>query len=299
MSVIFHVLTVLIYTLVFQPVRPAENVIIRHRDSLLVAITLDDAPVMHMERFQSQWQRKVVVDSLLNALKRYDAPVTVFAIGRQLRDPQGVELLQYWSSNGASIGNHTENHRSAARMGPDSLRSEILEADVIIREALGGNPGSKFFRFPFLEEGYPVQVRDTNLELLNLLGKVNARATITTDDWRFEERYVEAENDQNWSERYEIGQQYMDHVRGAIQHWKSLGNELFDRPIRHVLMLHANRINRDYLGQILGYLKQEGFSFIELGEAYRDPLFFEHPSWVMETGTSFLEFISQSRKKEK
>ena len=62
-----------------------------------------------------------------------------------------------------------------------------------------------------------------------------------------------------------------------------------------MLLLHANRVNRDYLGQILAMLKAEGYRFVSLDEAYRDPIYREAESWVSPNGVSFLEQVKQTR----
>jgi hypothetical protein len=104
-----------------------------------------------------------------------------------------------------------------------------------------------------------------------------------------------AEEAENWELRYEIGQEYLAHVKESIQHWDRLAVELYGRNVRHVLMLHANRINRDYLGQILEWLQAEGFGFITIDEAYQDELYAEPITWLGESGVSLLESIKQSR----
>ncbi len=266
------------------------------RDTLRVAVTLDDAPVMHIEQFASQWHRKLVIDSLTSALTRYRVPVTVFVIGKQVESAEGIELLRMWETYGAQIGNHTEGHPDIETITPEEFRREILDASRSIRQAIhSGKEPTRYFRFPSLAEGSTVRSRDTHLLLLDSLGLINARATITTDDWRFEERYVQAEDSSDWAARYDIGQEYVEHILAAYEHWVALGKELFQRPVNHVLMLHANRINRDYLGIILKELSGRGVQFITLDDAYTDPLYSLTPTWVMSSGTSFLEFIKQSR----
>ncbi len=261
-----------------------------------VAVTFDDAPVMHMERYPSQWHRRLVIDSLTAALERYEAPFTVFAIGKQVSDSAGTDLLGYWAEKGAAIGNHGFNHVSLADMSIERAREEVNSTDIMIREALGDSDLlGPYFRFPFLEEGKTSVTRDSLNMVLETEKLTNSRVTISTDDWTFEQDYVSAEEAEDWPLRYEIGQRYLQHVRESIDHWDALADELYHRPIRHVLMLHANRINRDYLGQILGYLNENGFSFIDLDEAYKDPLYIEPITWASSTGISFLEFVKQSR----
>jgi hypothetical protein len=45
---------------------------------------------------------------------------------------------------------------------------------------------------------------------------------------------------------------------------------LFDRNIRHILLLHANVINADYLDELVAVYKKNGYEFIPLGKALED-----------------------------
>jgi len=88
----------------------------------------------------------------------------------------------------------------------------------------------------------------------------------------------------------------MQHIREAIALWERTADELTGRNIRHVMLLHANRINRDYLGQILDELQSAGYTFITLDRAYQDPIYQEEPTWTSPNGTSFLEYLKQSQR---
>jgi hypothetical protein len=123
----------------------------------------------------------------------------------------------------------------------------------------------------------------------------NARITIGLDDWTFNEKYMALEAEKNWAARYEVGQAYLADVRKRVTYWDSVSVALEGRSVKHVIMFHANRINRDYLGQILDEMQAKGYGFISLDEAYQDPIYQEPDEWGTPVGVSFLEHIKQTR----
>ncbi|MEM1093957.1 MAG: polysaccharide deacetylase family protein [Bacteroidota bacterium] len=274
-----------------SPERPAD------RGPKEIAITLDDAPVMRYYSHPSAWHRMLVVDSLMNAVQRYDAPLTVFAVGNTVNEPEGRQLLEAYLQRGAKLGNHSMSHPNFATISEAQARAEIEEAQALL-EPIGQQYGEavRYFRFPQLSEGATVAQRDQYLRVLKAEALSNARVTISTDDWRYDAEYTELELAEDWEARYEVGQRYMQHIREAIALWERTADELTGRNIRHVMLLHANRINRDYLGQILAELQAGGYTFITLERAYQDPIYQEEPSWTSPNGTSFLEYLKQSQR---
>lgn len=264
-----------------------------------IAITFDDAPVVRFYTHPSQWHRKVVIDSLTGALQRFGAPATIFVVGSQVQDPEGQELLRYWLDKGVQMGNHTMTHRSFNELTFEEGAAEIARtSDVLTPIARAYDRPVRYFRFPFLAEGVTISQKQAWLDYLRSMGLHNARVTISNEDWKFDAAYSEAELAEDWPRRYEIGQAYLQHIRESITFWDSVGQDLAGRNIRHVLLLHANRINRDYLGQILAELRHQGYAFISLDEAYTDPIYKAADEWVSENGTSFLENVKQTRMKE-
>lgn len=263
-----------------------------------IAITIDDAPVMRFYSHPSQWHRMVVIDSMAAALARFGAPATIFVVGNQVEDPEGEELLRYWLSKGVALGNHSLSHTSFNELTLDEGRHEIARTnDLLAPFARAYDRPVRYFRFPFLAEGTTPERKAAWQGYLGQMGLRNARVTISNQDWKFDADYTEAELAEDWAKRYEIGQAYLRHIREAVAFWEGVGQEVAGRHVKHVLLLHANRINRDYLGQILAELRQQGYTFVGLDEAYADPIYASDDEWVSENGTSFLENVKQTRLK--
>lgn len=264
----------------------------------LIAITIDDAPVTKPLSYSDNWERTVVTDSLTVALARYGAPATVFAIGVDLQNPDLLPLVGNWTEAGFTMANHSMSHRSFNSLSREEGVLEMGQAQAVLSRVVPAGSRSRYFRFPFLEEGSSLNERAFWLSVLDSMAITPAPVTITTDDWRYDNDYAAAEEAEDWDRRYRVGQEYLEHVRSSIRHWDDLGGQLYKRNVRHILMLHANRVNRDYLGQILESLAAEGFEFISLTEALEDELYDEDITWIGPSGVSLLESIKQSRLAE-
>jgi peptidoglycan/xylan/chitin deacetylase (PgdA/CDA1 family) len=261
----------------------------------LIAITIDDAPVTKPLSYSGNWERTVVTDSLTGALLRHGAPATVFAIGSDLQNPDLAMLVRNWTEAGFFMANHSMSHRSFNQLSRETGVLEIGQAQAVLSRIAPVEQRSRYFRFPFLEEGTSLNDRAFWYSVLDSMALTPAPVTITTDDWRFDNDYAEAEAAEDWDRRFRIGQEYVAHVRESIRHWDGLAGQLYGRNVRHTLMLHANRINRDYLGVILEGLAEEGFAFISLPVALQDELYDEDIGWIGPSGVSILESIKQSR----
>lgn len=268
----------------------------QHRGPREIAITIDDAPLLQLYSYPDQYSRRLVIDSIATAADRFGAPLTVFAIGRETESAEGYELMESWLQRGVALGNHSYSHPDFGTISVDE-GIEQIEAGQRSLAPFAARYGQEvqYFRFPFLAEGVRAEQKSAYLDALERLGLTNARVTVSNTDFDYDSRYQAAELAQDWPARYEIGQQYRQHIAESVAYWDSVGVALTGRHVRHVLMLHANRVNRDVLGQILADLKAQGFRFIPLDRAYADPVYRERDAYVSSAGTSWLENVRQTR----
>ena len=67
--------------------------------------------------------------------------------------------------------------------------------------------------------------------------------------------------------------------------------EVAGREISHVLLLHMSRINADELELLLQWYKDQGYRFIPIAEALRDPIYSWNDGFRGENGISWLDRI--------
>ncbi len=105
----------------------------------------------------------VAVDRLSALAAELDLPLTLFAIGDDLKRPEAAARLRAARERGFEIANHSLDHRyDLVRMGRDGIRRQIEAGADAIEQAVGARPVG--FRAP----GYTIT--DEVFEVLTELG---------------------------------------------------------------------------------------------------------------------------------
>ena len=82
-----------------------------------------------------------IVDRFRRLADEYGAPLTIYAIGRDLLSPSHRMRVSEWAEEGHEIGNHTWSHpQTLSNMSLAETRREIEAAHDIIGEAAGRAP---------------------------------------------------------------------------------------------------------------------------------------------------------------
>ena len=61
------------------------------------------------------------------------------------------------------------------------------------------------------------------------------------------------------------------------------------REVLHILLLHANALNAEYLGQLAERIEHRGYRFVSLAEALADPAYSQADPYVGPKGLSWLQ----------
>lgn len=292
------------------PVTPAEP----QPGEKVVAITYDDGPIVSPFTWnlpgpdgaaptieQANRARVAVIDTIMAGLIRYKAPMTLFVVGNYLKPEHGAnadELMRRWRDYGVELASHTMSHRDLNTLTLEEATAEIEQDDDLIRPYLNlYKQPLTYFRFPLLSEGETLERRDQHYEVLRRNGLKNAVVSISNQDYTYGTAYAEAELKGDRAAMQRIAAEYLTHIKDAIDYWEAAGIEYAGRPVRQVMLLHVNRINRDYGDDILAYFKQKGYRFITLRQAYADPLYSEPDCFVSSNGVSWIEHVRQTRSR--
>lgn len=235
-----------------------------------VAVTIDDLP--WVGGLAPGDDRDLATDRILDALGTRHVPATGFVVCR--RWGKRVDTLQRWLDAGMDLGNHSDTHPHL-----DDLSDEAWETNVRkCKDRLGSmrgkrRPSNRYFRYPYLQQGKSVVVRDRRALALKQMGYQNAHVTIDTGEWALVKPYVDAKNAGDEARAAQVAEAYVDHVVAATLYYRALAREQEGRDIRHVLLLHANALAADSLGPLLDALKRQGVTFIPLSKALQDPVY--------------------------
>ncbi len=230
-----------------------------------IAITIDDLPLVASKmntpgNIQRSTER---FSKIVQAFVDNKVPATGFIIGGAIEKGQWAFLEQFRKA-GLSLGNHTYSHRSAHQMGADKYIADIARADKIIAPLL---TEPKYFRYPYLDEGSK-QARPKILQYLAENHYRVAPVTIDSKDFEFNEQLYKVPF--RTREKYvnQIKKRYLAYIWNQTLKAEKKAN---GRPVKQILLIHANVLNSYLLGDIIQLYKQNGYKFITLTEALENP----------------------------
>lgn len=251
-----------------------------------IAITIDDLPYVPRSRTTPQEGMKIVRD-VNTALKTHNIVATGFAIGNQI-NAETIPAMDAFSSAGHTVGNHSWSHANYDTLTKRAFRRETRRTNRVLRPWMSG---TKYYRFPFLREGATIEKKRDAERILKNQKYRNVPVTIDNDEWRFNLEYIDALDmgDQRAAKR--IAKSYLIHMKERTAHFQSRARKALGRDISHILLLHMNKINADHLDDLLAWYAANGWTFITVAEALRDPFFAAPDTYVGPRGLSHIERV--------
>lgn len=223
-----------------------------------IAITIDDLPFVgdahndpgNLRREHERFMK------ILQTLIDYKVPATGFVIAGSIEKGQW-ELLEAFQQAGLTLGNHTYSHANLNRVGATNYIEDIAKADSILAPILSS---PKYFRYPYLAEGRG-QAKQDVYDFLQAHGYTIAPVTIDSKDFRFNEQLLAI----HWRNRPQhllaLKRRYIQYI--ATQTARA-EHKAKDKPIKEILLLHANLLNSHALGDVLQFYKDRGYQFVSL-----------------------------------
>ncbi|MEM8658288.1 MAG: polysaccharide deacetylase family protein [Pseudomonadota bacterium] len=252
-----------------------------------VAITLDDLPYVLPSR-TTPAEGLAQVAAINRALAEHGITATGFAVGAQLTR-RSRPALQSFADAGHTIGNHSWSHPDYGTLTIDAFRAETVRTHAALTAWIGDGP--RLYRFPFLREGETPAAKAAADQVLGELGYRNVPVTIDNDEWRFNADYLDALDAGDARAARQIAAAYLTHMQERTQHFQDLARSALDRDVAHILLLHMNRLNADHLDTLLAWYAAEGWTFITVEEALKDPLFEAPERYTGPRGLSQIERV--------
>jgi len=241
-----------------------------------IAVTMDDLP-LNGPRIELA-RLRAMTGKLVSGFKRYRMPVVGFVNESLLYVPgetdARIALLKTWSDGGVELGNHTFSHlgfktASLADYEDDFVRGESVTNMLL--KAKGQR--ARYFRHPFLQMGATPELEKSFEEFIAARGYRIAPVTVDTMDWMFLAAYEQARARGDAAELKRVSEEYLKFAGLKFDNCDKVSAELFGRPIKQILLLHANELNADNFDALVKLLTDRGYSFITLEEALKDPVY--------------------------
>ena len=163
--------------------------------------------------------------------------------------------------------------------------------ETLLKEISGW---TKRFRFPYLKEGRTAEKRDGFRRWMTDHGYQAGSVSIDTSDWYYNNSYLVWLENHAQEEPSRLRDAYLEHLWNRASYYDSLSQSIFNRSVKHVILLHTNAINATFLDDIIAMFRSKGWNIISPEEAYQDPVYSEKPD-VLPAGESILWSIAKEK----
>ncbi|MDI9818387.1 MULTISPECIES: polysaccharide deacetylase family protein [unclassified Legionella] len=234
-----------------------------------VALTIDDLPFVgscnHDPKKLKRKEERFL--KILQTLVDKNVPATGFVIAGSIEKGQW-QLLEQFKEAGLLLGNHTYSHKSLNTLTAEKYIEDIARADKILTPLF---PEIKYFRYPYLAEGKG-EKRQIVYDYLVANNYTIAPVTIDSKDFVF--------NQQLFAIPYRLREQNLNQLRKkylayiwnqTLKAESKAAKNNPDKPVKQILLIHANLLNSHFLGDIIDLYREHGYRFISLGEALQAP----------------------------
>lgn len=255
-----------------------------------IAVTFDDLPFGGADLGLARI--RAANEAILATLRKNSVPAVGFVNERKLFVPGEMDartaILESWLDAGAELGNHTFSHPSFQETPLAAFQEDVIRGETVTRMLLARR-GQKlrWFRHPFLRTGPNLEVRAAFEKFLAERGYTVAPVTVENSDYIYSAAYSQARTKGDPEAMRRIGEAYLQFTEAQLGFWENASREVVGRPIRHVLLLHANEVNADYFDDVLELLKRRGYRVISLEEALRDDAYRLPDTYAGRAGVSW------------
>jgi peptidoglycan-N-acetylglucosamine deacetylase len=277
--------------------------------SRAVAVTIDDLPAPPRGVVSNEPAALATMTAkLLAALGARGVPAVGFVNEGKLdvtgEDEAGraarIGVLAQWTAAGLELGNHTYSHESLNRLPLAAFEADVVRGEPVTRRLLAERGQRlRWFRHPFLQVGLELDKRRAFEAWLGERGYRVAPVTVDNDEWIFAFLYADALRRGDGALAERIAADYLETMERVFAFIEATSHALLGREPAQVLLLHANQLNADHLGELLDAVARRGYRFVTLDQALDDPAYARPDDYVGAWGISWLHHweITEGRKR--
>lgn len=259
-----------------------------------VAITVDDLP--SHGALPPGMTRTDVARDILKTLREYHAPqVYGFVNAKRLEQhPEEMEVLRMWRAAGYPLGNHTYAHLSLNASTPEEFEQNVAGDEQALKDLMV-HKDWRWFRYPYLWEGETLEKRHAVRAYLKEHKYRIAQVTIDFEDYLWNGPYARCAEKNDQSAIQWLKSSYMDTAKEYIGLDRQMAHLVYGREIRHVLLVHIGGFETVMLPELLEYLRKQGFKFVTLSEAEKDPAYKSDPDVALKDGGTLLDQMMEAK----
>ncbi len=263
-----------------------------------IAITIDDLPAGGANLMTGA-EIVEMTTKLLGTLHDQKIPVVGFVNEQKLYKfgevDERIKALSLWLDNGFELGNHTFAHTSLNRVPLQTWEEEVIRGETVTRLLLAQHKMKlRYLRHPYLDSGRDVQTRRESEAFLSARGYQIAPITMDAWDWMYAGVYEDARRRGDTNLEQQLVTSYLSYTTTVFDYYEKLSKTMLGYEPKQILLLHANWLEADHIGEVLDLLRKRGYQFITLEDALGDAIFSMPNDYVGE-GTGWLDQLAITR----
>jgi peptidoglycan-N-acetylglucosamine deacetylase len=259
----------------------------RSAEAPKIAITIDDVD-MHGDdtpRLNLKQRHKAI----LKALDRANIKAAFFVCGMRVDNKQGRKRLRAIDEEGHLIGNHSYLHLYYPKTPFETFAADVLRNELVIKDL---RHFQRLFRFPYLKEGDTVEQRDRMRKFLRDYGYRYAYVTVDASEWAIDARLRKRLTENPEADLTPYRNFYLEHIWNRATYYDDLSRKALGRSVNHTLLIHHNLLAALFLDDLLEMFRSKGWTLINAGEAFTDPVFARMPE-VVPAGESIIWAVAK------
>ena len=265
-----------------------------------IAITIDDLPAA-AARTMSAAEITAMTSKLLATLQQQKIPVVGFVNERKLYYNWGevderIKALNMWLDAGFELGNHTYAHTSLNRAGLKEFEDSLIQGESVTKLLLAQHHKTmRYFRHPYLDTGRDLQTRREAEAFLVARGYRIAPVTVDGWDWNFAGIYDDAKKHGDTTLQQQVVNSYLAYHAEVFAFEEKQCRDLLGYEPKQILLLHANNLEAEHIGELLDMIRKRGYRFITLEDALSDDAYGSPDTFVGEEGRGWIEHWAITR----
>ena len=253
-----------------------------------VSITVDDLP-RHGDLPPGMTRLDIAKSIIVTLRAKGVPPVYGFVNAKRAEgDATKDDVLQAWVDSENLLGNHTHDHMDLTANTAEQFEANISANEPVL-QGLMGPKNWHWFRYPFLHEGDTLEKRRAVRRYLAERGYRVAQVTLDFEDYAWNNPYARCAAKQDAASIAWLKSSYLQTATEYTDLGEKLAEEVYGRPIKHVLLLHIGAFDSIMLPDLLDLLGKQGFRFVTLEEAESDPAYQKDPDAALKYGGTLLE----------
>ncbi len=257
-----------------------------------IALTFDDVP---FTKPMGYWRPREISNLILRTLQKSDIKAAGFVVQEKVEeDPSTYVILNDWVTRGHLLGNQTWGDVDLNQLSHRDFMEHAIDGQEYLRRLARAHPFNyRYLRFPQLHQGNEKKKHQRVKRALDRGRYQVAPVTIKTATHAFNAAFIESERDEERLSR--LKSIYLQHVQKSLRYGESQSQRVFGRNIAHIMQLQIGIAAASFLPDLVGWLQEEGYSFVSFPEALEDPAYRTEESYVGPLGLTFTDRVAATQ----